>query len=251
MSSEPGKGGTFLGEHGRGCALGEEVDVKLEPDARYEGGSTTRLGQFLAKWLPLLEPQMNDEDRVDFLGDLGLALDGEMERPVSEPVPAPKPSRVVLNASRNLLVEALQKYAKHEPGCDALQVNWHKGPCDCGWKEMRDRLRASHLRKEKLVRDKIPLIIKEKGEPFSVRKAEPGDDLRKLFAEKLIEEAVEFADNPCIEELADILEVFVAATLAHGWLSSEVAVAAESKRLERGGFAEGVVLVIEEGPPRV
>lgn len=34
------------------------------------------------------------------------------------------------------VTRALFKYIQHKYDCDWLQVNWHKGPCDCGLKEL-------------------------------------------------------------------------------------------------------------------
>ncbi len=42
------------------------------------------------------------------------------------------------------LEEALQKvleYAGHRFRCDALGVNWNKGPCDCGWEQLEEALK--------------------------------------------------------------------------------------------------------------
>ncbi len=44
--------------------------MALKADSRFLGDPPYTLGQFLAKWLALLEPIMNEEDRQDFLVDL-------------------------------------------------------------------------------------------------------------------------------------------------------------------------------------
>lgn len=37
-------------------------------------------------------------------------------------------------------IGALLRYVQHKYDCDWLQVNWHKGPCDCGLKELIQQL---------------------------------------------------------------------------------------------------------------
>lgn len=34
------------------------------------------------------------------------------------------------------------EYAGHKHNCDALQVQWHKGPCDCGWEKAKASIEA-------------------------------------------------------------------------------------------------------------
>ncbi len=45
-------------------------------------------------------------------------------------------------------LEALQKllpYATHKHNCDAVQPMWHKGPCDCGFRQVVQDLRADNI----------------------------------------------------------------------------------------------------------
>ena len=58
----------------------------------------------------------------------------------------------------------------------------------------------------KLVRDKIPEIIEDAGKKCKWHHA-TDRSYTKFLAKKLYEEAKEFRDNPCDEELADVLEV--------------------------------------------
>lgn len=204
----------------------------LKADERYDGGKTRTTGQFLAKWMETLATHMNEGDRVEFVRDLSDAIPGAE---AISTLPAP----------RSLLLAAIMRFAQHRDDCDAVEVQWRKGPCNCGWQEMKERLRLGTVPEVKLIRDKIPEIASAKGEKITVRRAENGE-LKRLLAEKLVEEAAEFADNPSLEELADVLETFVATTLAHGWLTQQVSVEAERKRLERGGFAGGTVMVMED-----
>lgn len=99
----------------------------------------------------------------------------------------------------------------------------------------------------KLVRDKIPEIVRSSGKKATFKK-ETGDELLKLLNLKLDEELLEYKESGDIEELADLLEV-VYGILKHKDISIEEF---EKIRIEknnkRGSFGEGLVLieVIEE-----
>ena len=99
----------------------------------------------------------------------------------------------------------------------------------------------------KLVRDKIPEIIKASGKTPVVYKVTDYKKQHKLLLSKLVEEAKETkaAGTNYVEvlkELADVYEVIC--TIAdHAGLSIElVKEAADVKRRERGGFTEYYVL---------
>jgi predicted house-cleaning noncanonical NTP pyrophosphatase (MazG superfamily) len=62
---------------------------------------------------------------------------------------------------------------------------------------------------KKLIRDKIPEIIKANGEAANIRVLDDKEYLKELI-EKLKEEADEFMENPSVEALADIKEVTIA-----------------------------------------
>jgi len=93
----------------------------------------------------------------------------------------------------------------------------------------------------KLVRDKIPNIIKESGRKPDYYSAPAPERIQRLF-DKMREELDEFIENPCLEEAADIYEVFLTLCTAHELSFREVLVVASAKREERGGFDNGVVL---------
>lgn len=94
----------------------------------------------------------------------------------------------------------------------------------------------------KLVRDRIPEIIKSRGGVPIVRVLD-GQEYKTSIAAKLIEEAVEFQGEPSLEELADVMEVVDAALDACGWTHKELALVQEKKRRERGGFSERIFLI--------
>ena len=66
----------------------------------------------------------------------------------------------------------------------------------------------------KLVRDRIPEILTEKGLDFVVRPVASEEEYVAKLKEKLQEEVDEFLDNPCAEEMADIQEVLDALSLS-------------------------------------
>ena len=92
---------------------------------------------------------------------------------------------------------------------------------------------------DKLVRDRIPEIIKKKGKACKFRIADQ-DEYREKLKEKLLEECLEFISDPCVEELADIQEVVDALDLEFTW--SSLKAAKEFKKITRGGFEEQIIL---------
>jgi len=89
----------------------------------------------------------------------------------------------------------------------------------------------------KLVRDRIPLLVG--GNYVKVDRK----TLCSLLKYKLVEEVVEFFETSSIEELADILEVVASLAKCFGRDLHGVLEIADRKRVERGGFEEGYVLV--------
>ena len=95
--------------------------------------------------------------------------------------------------------------------------------------------------KEKLVRDRIPEIIKRNGENPDSRIA--GEEaFLSLLQKKLLEESSEFSMKPGAEELSDVLEVVLALAGELGMTWEELEKAGGRKRAERGGFSGRVVL---------
>ncbi|MBB6715570.1 nucleoside triphosphate pyrophosphohydrolase [Clostridium gasigenes] len=93
----------------------------------------------------------------------------------------------------------------------------------------------------KLVRDKIPAIIKADGKKCDVEIAEK-EDMTKLLEDKLMEEVNEYLEDKNLEELADVMEVLFG--LAHnlGYTEDDLVKKRNEKLEERGGFKDGVVL---------
>jgi len=99
--------------------------------------------------------------------------------------------------------------------------------------------------KDKLVRDKIPEIIREKGGNPKVRVASK-DELDVLLREKIVEEAQEFLFSGDSEELVDIQEAIAALIKLRNADPALLELQRHSKLLARGGFDEGYVLLVEE-----
>jgi len=93
----------------------------------------------------------------------------------------------------------------------------------------------------KLVRDKIPEIIKRSGD-IPTQRIVGGKELNVFLIRKMVEEVSEFEDSPCLEEAADIYEVFLA--LLDNWKLklSDVKQIAKIKKQDHGGFQEHIVL---------
>ena len=94
---------------------------------------------------------------------------------------------------------------------------------------------------EKLVRDKIPDIIKNSGKTCEIRIVSENEKYN-LLEDKLKEEVNEYLEDKNLEELADIMEVLFALADSLGYSKEELIKTMEKKREKRGGFKEGIVL---------
>ena len=93
----------------------------------------------------------------------------------------------------------------------------------------------------KLVRDLIPEIIEASGKKCSIEILDDEEYLKAIDA-KLDEELAEYHKDKNIEELADLLEVIYAATLARGYSLEELENIRLSKVKERGAFKNRILL---------
>lgn len=98
----------------------------------------------------------------------------------------------------------------------------------------------------KLVRDKIPDIIRAKGEEPVYRYIEDKNEYIAELEKKLKEECNEVIsakeNGERLEELADLLEVIMALAGAVDSDIQEVIDIADEKARKRGGFEEGIFL---------
>jgi predicted house-cleaning noncanonical NTP pyrophosphatase (MazG superfamily) len=97
----------------------------------------------------------------------------------------------------------------------------------------------------KLVRDKVPGVIKRKGESVEVVRLK-GDALLSALRQKLVEEAFEALDaksfDELIGELADVQEVISGICEAIPALKEQVNAEQVDKLERRGGFTQGFML---------
>lgn len=93
----------------------------------------------------------------------------------------------------------------------------------------------------KLIRDKIPEIIKASGKASIVRKV-VGDEYLKSLLNKLQEEVDEYRESKEIDELADILEIINAIVKYHNMSFNEIENIRILKKEKRGGFDQGLFL---------
>jgi predicted house-cleaning noncanonical NTP pyrophosphatase (MazG superfamily) len=93
----------------------------------------------------------------------------------------------------------------------------------------------------KLVRDKIPELIEQKGERVVFHVADDAEYWLKL-KEKLQEEVTEFFEAENIEELADVLEVIHAIEVVKKFDHHELLQVQVEKQQRRGGFERRIIL---------
>lgn len=96
----------------------------------------------------------------------------------------------------------------------------------------------------KLVRDRIPDIMRAAGVEPETRVLSDGDYVRSLLG-KLIEESRELQEatpSQQLEEAADVWEVFTTLVNVLGFSMRDVELQADEKRMQRGGFSEQIWL---------
>lgn len=99
----------------------------------------------------------------------------------------------------------------------------------------------------KLVRDRIPDIIKADGKTC-VTEILPDEQYLEMLDAKLSEELAEYQESKSLEEMADLLEVIQAVVNARGWTWEQLEQVRADKATKRGGFEKRILLkeVIEK-----
>lgn len=97
----------------------------------------------------------------------------------------------------------------------------------------------------KLVRDKIPEIIRNDGKKPIIEILSDEDYLAELD-NKLNEEVAEYQVDKSIEEMADVLEVLFALCEARGHSVDELMQVRDAKRKKRGGFTNKIFWIGNE-----
>ncbi len=93
----------------------------------------------------------------------------------------------------------------------------------------------------KLIRDRIPEILKNKRKNYKIHTASD-EEYREKLLDKLQEEVDEYLSSKNPEELTDILEVVYAIANNHNLSNLELETLRKKKREERGGFGERIIL---------
>lgn len=94
----------------------------------------------------------------------------------------------------------------------------------------------------KLVRDKIPEIIKNDGKTPVIRVIKDKERHHVWLLDKMVEEMNEFYYDPSYEEAADVYEVFRSLVKLYEMDMQKIIKEAEHKRIERGSFDDGIIL---------
>lgn len=100
------------------------------------------------------------------------------------------------------------------------------------------------MKATKLVRDKIPDIMKSEGKNPTFHIANE-NQFYDLLKKKLLEEANEFLENDSPKELCDILEVIYAISSSKKISPQELEQLRIKKTKERGSFTKQLVLEIQ------
>jgi len=98
---------------------------------------------------------------------------------------------------------------------------------------------------EKLVRDRIPEIIRSRGAQPTVRIASE-DELDLLMRIKIVEEAEELLSSGETEEIVDLLEVINALIRLRDLGRDRLDQLRAQKNQTRGGFERGYVLLLDD-----
>ena len=93
----------------------------------------------------------------------------------------------------------------------------------------------------KLVRDRIPEMVRKEGQTCKTVTLSDAEYLVAVYR-KMEEELAEYRANPCLEELADLLEAVRAAAVARGYTPEDLERARAEKEARRGSFGDRVFL---------
>jgi len=93
----------------------------------------------------------------------------------------------------------------------------------------------------RLVRDRIPDLLKRQGQTPVTRILDDGEYVEGLI-DTLCEEVYEFDEDRNVEELADIIEVLMALAGALGISQQELKKVRDQKAISRGSFKKRIFL---------
>lgn len=95
---------------------------------------------------------------------------------------------------------------------------------------------------DKLVRDRIPEIIKLSGKQYTIEYCNSDSELKRRLVEKLNEEGEEFLENYDNEELADLLQIIYSLIEISGCKLEDIEEIMDKKQAVRGSFTKGIIL---------
>jgi predicted house-cleaning noncanonical NTP pyrophosphatase (MazG superfamily) len=134
------------------------------------------------------------------------------------------------------------KVRLHGKMIDANDPNNLQALCFSCNRAKRDRDETDFRRREKLVRDRIPELIRAEGREPIIKELKDRALIGALY-DKLIEEHAELLAakeaSHKLEELADMIEVTLALGEQYGASEEELMQLVQRKRDERGGFTNG------------
>ena len=94
---------------------------------------------------------------------------------------------------------------------------------------------------DKLVRDRIPEIIKNSGNHCEVEIVSDEVALEYLY-KKLNEEVSELLEDKNLEEIADVVEVLFAIGKKYGYSEEDILNRKDEKKAKSGGFENNIIL---------
>jgi predicted house-cleaning noncanonical NTP pyrophosphatase (MazG superfamily) len=95
--------------------------------------------------------------------------------------------------------------------------------------------------KGKLVRDRVPEIMKDAGK-IPITRVAGTQEYKEALKNKLLEEVKEYIASGKLEEIADVLEVINCLVKAEGSDSETMEKIRKGKTEKRGSFEKGIIL---------
>lgn len=145
---------------------------------------------------------------------------------------------------RDVADDFLQQPFSYFPCCLGISVIIYCCRCICAQRSICiwGVTSLNSIRYDKLVRDRIPEVIRQAGKQ-PVTDDLPRKAMSAALDRKLQEEVQEYLESGSIEEMADVLEVLHGIAFHKGISWDEVESVRLRKREERGGFEKGIMLL--------